>query len=72
MQLDVNKLTPEARQALVDCLIIAARRGRLLRESRAHGHHVEQRSEVMDPTKRNSTTSDTSNPTAVGPQDGSV
>ena len=36
MQLDVTKLTSEAHQALVDCLIIAARRGRLLREAREH------------------------------------
>jgi hypothetical protein len=34
MQLDVTKLTPEAHRAIVECLIIAARRGRLLREAR--------------------------------------
>ncbi len=34
MQLDVTKLTPEAHRAIVECLIIAARRGRLLREVR--------------------------------------
>ena len=34
MQLDVTKLTPEAHRALVECLIIAARRGRILREAR--------------------------------------
>ena len=34
MQLDVTKLTPEAHRAMVECLIIAARRGRLLREAR--------------------------------------
>jgi hypothetical protein len=34
MQLDVTKLTPAAHRAMVECLIIAARRGRLLREAR--------------------------------------
>lgn len=34
MQLDVTKLTPEAHTAMVECLMIAARRGRLLREAR--------------------------------------
>ena len=34
MQLDVTKLTPEAHRAIVECLIIAARRGRQLREAR--------------------------------------
>ena len=34
MQLDVTNLTPEAHRAIVECLIIAARRGRLLREAR--------------------------------------
>jgi hypothetical protein len=34
MQLDVTILTPEAHRAIVECLIIAARRGRLLREAR--------------------------------------
>lgn len=34
MQLDVTKLTPEAHKAIVECLKIAARRGRQLREAR--------------------------------------
>lgn len=34
MQLDITKLTPEAHRAIVECLVIAARRGRLLREAR--------------------------------------
>ena len=34
MQIDVANLTPEAHEALVECLKIAARRGRLLREAR--------------------------------------
>jgi hypothetical protein len=42
MQLDVKKLTPEACQALVDCLMIAARRGRLLRQARERAQVVQQ------------------------------
>jgi hypothetical protein len=42
MRLDVKKLTPEARQALVDCLMIAARRGRLLRQARERAQVVQQ------------------------------
>lgn len=42
MQLDVEKLTPEARQALVDCLMLAARRGRLLRQARERTQVVQQ------------------------------
>jgi len=38
MQLDVTKLTPAAHRAIVECLIIAARRGRLLREAREREH----------------------------------
>ena len=38
MQLDVTKLTPEAHRAIVECLIIAARRGRRLREAREREH----------------------------------
>jgi hypothetical protein len=34
MRIDIEHLTPEAHQAIVECLIIAARRGRLLREAR--------------------------------------
>jgi len=34
MQIDVANLTPEAHKALVECLKIAARRGRILREAR--------------------------------------
>lgn len=34
MQIDIANLTPEAQKALVECLKIAARRGRLLREAR--------------------------------------
>ena len=34
MRIDIENLTPEAHQAIVECLIIAARRGRLLREAR--------------------------------------
>ena len=34
MQIDVANLTPEAHEALVECLKIAARRGRMLREAR--------------------------------------
>ena len=34
MQIDMASLTPEAHQAIVECLKIAARRGRLLRETR--------------------------------------
>ena len=42
MQLDVKKLTPKAHQVLVDCLIIVARHGRLLRESRTHQQVAKQ------------------------------
>ncbi len=34
MQLDMMELTPEAHEAIVECLRIAARRGRMLREAR--------------------------------------
>lgn len=34
MQIDPTKLTPEAHRAMVECLKIAARRGRQLREAR--------------------------------------
>ena len=34
MEIDVANLTPEAHEALVECLKIAARRGRMLREAR--------------------------------------
>ena len=34
MQIDMTKLTPEAHRAIVECLKIAARRGRVLREAR--------------------------------------
>lgn len=34
MQIDPANLTAEAHKAIVECLIIAARRGRLLRETR--------------------------------------
>lgn len=34
MQIDVATLTPEAHKAIVECLKIAARRGRQLREAR--------------------------------------
>jgi hypothetical protein len=34
MQLDVTNLMPEAHEAIVECLRIAARRGRMLREAR--------------------------------------
>lgn len=41
MELDVTKLTPEAHKAIVECLKIAARRGRLLREAREREQAVE-------------------------------
>jgi len=41
MQLDVTKLTPAAHRAIVECLIIAARRGRLLREAREREQALE-------------------------------
>lgn len=34
MKIDLANLTPEAREAIVECLRIAARRGRQLREAR--------------------------------------
>ena len=34
MQIDIANLTPEAHEALIECLRIAARRGRLLRQAR--------------------------------------
>ena len=34
MQIDISKLTPEAHEAIVECLKIAARHGRQLREAR--------------------------------------
>lgn len=34
MQIDITSLTPEAHEAIVECLRIAARRGRQLREVR--------------------------------------
>jgi len=49
MQLDVTKLTPEAHRAIVECLIIAARRGRQLREARER----EQAAACADALKNN-------------------
>jgi hypothetical protein len=41
MQLDIAKLTPEAHRAIVECLKIAARRGRELREAREREQETE-------------------------------
>ena len=40
MRLDVTKLTPEARKAIVECLKIAAHRGRQLREEREREQRI--------------------------------
>jgi hypothetical protein len=40
MQIDMANLTPEAHQAIVECLKIAARRGRQLREARERAKEV--------------------------------
>jgi len=55
MQLDVTKLTPEAHRAIVECLRIAARRGRLLREAREREQAALRTDSVQtDTTDKNS------------------
>lgn len=49
MQIDVANLTPKAHEALVECLIIAARRGRMLREA----HEREQAPVCAQPLQNN-------------------
>ena len=50
MKLDVTKLTPEARKAIVECLIIAARRGRQLREEREREQKIRYAESAQDNT----------------------
>ena len=50
MQLDVTKLTPEARKAIVECLKIAAHRGRQLREEREREQEIRRAESSQDDT----------------------
>ena len=50
MRLDVTKLTPEARKALVECLKIAAHRGRQLREEREREQKIRCAESPLDNT----------------------
>ena len=64
MHLDVTKLTPRAHKAMVECLIIAARRGRLLREAREREQAVvcaqSLRNNAADETDKQSSVEDQS------------
>jgi len=48
MQLDVTNLMPEAHEAIVECLRIAARRGRMLREAREREQAARQTGSPQD------------------------
>jgi len=63
MKLDVENLTPEAHEALVECLRIAARRGRMLREARER----EQAAASAEPLK-DTAMKETSEQTGLGNQ----
>ncbi len=48
MKIDEATLTPEAREAIIECLRIAARRGRQLREARERNQDAASSGKTLD------------------------
>ncbi len=73
MQIDIEHLTPEAHEALVECLKIAARRGRMLREAREREQETTciplLKNNLVDEAERRIPLEDQSQPTNNGQHD---